>query len=33
MQLVVFEEDPRLSRVLKRLLEDDGQVVVLATDG
>ena len=33
MHLLVVEDDPRLSRLLKRLLEDDRHVVELATDG
>src|SRR3954465_6372980 len=33
MPLLVVEDDPRLSRVLKRLLEEDRHVVELATDG
>ena len=33
MHLLVIEDDPRLSRLLKRLLEDDRHVVELATDG
>ncbi|MFL5680022.1 MAG: response regulator transcription factor [Chloroflexota bacterium] len=33
MHLLVVEDDPRLSRVLKRLLEEDRHVVELATDG
>ena len=33
MHLLVVEDDPRLSRVLKRLLEEDRHVVELAADG
>ena len=33
MHLLVIEDDPRLSRLLKRLLEDDRHIVELATDG
>jgi len=33
MHLLVVEDDPRLSRVLKRLLEEDRHVVELAHDG
>jgi DNA-binding response OmpR family regulator len=33
MHLLVIEDDPRLSRLLKRLLEDDRHLVELATDG
>src|SRR4026207_2013548 len=33
MHLLVVEDDPRLSRLLKRLLEDDRHVVELATHG
>jgi DNA-binding response OmpR family regulator len=33
MHLLVVEDDPRLSRLLRRLLEDDRHVVELATDG
>ena len=33
MHLLVIEDDPRLSRLLKRLLEDDRHVVELANDG
>lgn len=33
MHLLVVEDDPRLCRVLKRLLEEDRHVVELATDG
>ena len=33
MHLLVVEDDPRLVRLLKRLLEDDRHVVELATDG
>jgi DNA-binding response OmpR family regulator len=33
MHLLVVEDDPRLARLLKRLLEDDRHVVELATDG
>ena len=33
MHLLVVEDDPRLSRLLKRLLEDDRHVVEVATDG
>jgi two-component system response regulator MprA len=33
MHLLVIEDDPRLSRLLKRLLEDDRHVVELATEG
>ena len=33
MHLLVVEDDPRLGRLLKRLLEDDRHVVELATDG
>ena len=33
MHILVIEDDPRLGRVLKRLLEDDRHVVDLATDG
>ena len=33
MHLLVVEDDPRLSRVLKRLLEEDRHVVELANDG
>ena len=33
MHLLVIEDDPRLARLLKRLLEDDRHVVELATDG
>ena len=33
MHLLVIEDDPRLSRLLKRLLEDDRHVVELALDG
>jgi DNA-binding response OmpR family regulator len=33
MHLLVIEDDPRLSRLLKRLLEDDRHVVELATTG
>jgi two-component system OmpR family response regulator len=33
MHLLVVEDDPRLSRLLKRMLEDDRHVVELATDG
>jgi DNA-binding response OmpR family regulator len=33
MHLLVIEDDPRLSRLLKRLLEDDRHVVELAMDG
>ena len=33
MHLLVIEDDPRLGRLLKRLLEDDRHVVELASDG
>ncbi len=33
MHLLVIEDDPRLSRLLRRLLEEDKHVVELATDG
>jgi two-component system OmpR family response regulator len=33
MHLLVVEDDPRLSRVLKRLLEEDRHLVELAADG
>jgi DNA-binding response OmpR family regulator len=33
MHLLVIEDDPRLSRLLRRLLEEDRHVVELATDG
>jgi DNA-binding response OmpR family regulator len=33
MHLLVVEDDPRLSRVLKRLLEEDRHVVEVAEDG
>jgi len=33
MHLLVIEDDPRLGRLLKRLLEDDKHVVELATGG
>jgi DNA-binding response OmpR family regulator len=33
MHLLVVEDDPRLSRLLKRLLEEDRHVVETATDG
>jgi DNA-binding response OmpR family regulator len=33
MHLLVIEDDPRLSRVLKRLLEEDRHVVDVADDG
>jgi DNA-binding response OmpR family regulator len=33
MHLLVVEDDPRLSRVLRRLLEEDRHVVELAADG
>jgi DNA-binding response OmpR family regulator len=33
MHLLVIEDDPRLGRLLKRLLEDDKHVVELAIDG
>ncbi len=33
MHLLVIEDDPRLSRLLKRLLEDDRHVVEVAVDG
>jgi two-component system, OmpR family, response regulator MprA len=33
MHLLVVEDDPRLSRLLRRLLEEDKHVVELATDG
>jgi DNA-binding response OmpR family regulator len=33
MNLLVVEDDPRLVRLLKRLLEDDKHVVEIATDG
>ena len=33
MHLLVIEDDPRLSRLLKRLLEEDRHVVEVATDG
>jgi DNA-binding response OmpR family regulator len=33
MHLLVIEDDPRLGRLLKRLLEDDKHVVELATNG
>ena len=33
MHLLVIEDDPRLGRLLKRLLEDDRHVVELAVDG
>jgi two-component system response regulator MprA len=33
MHLLVVEDDPRLSRVLKRLLEEDRHVVEVANDG
>jgi DNA-binding response OmpR family regulator len=33
MHLLVIEDDPRLSRLLKRLLEDDRHIVELATTG
>jgi two-component system response regulator MprA len=33
MHLLVVEDDPRLSRVLKRLLEEDRHVVEVASDG
>jgi two-component system OmpR family response regulator len=33
MHLLVVEDDPRLGRLLKRLLEDDRHVVELVTDG
>jgi DNA-binding response OmpR family regulator len=33
MHLLLVEDDPRLARVLRRLLEDDRHVVELATDG
>jgi DNA-binding response OmpR family regulator len=33
MHLLVIEDDPRLGRLLRRLLEDDRHVVDIATDG
>ncbi len=33
MHILVIEDDPRLGRVLKRLLEEDRHVVDVATDG
>ncbi len=33
MHLLVIEDDPRLSRLLRRLLEEDRHVVEVATDG
>jgi two-component system response regulator MprA len=33
MHLLVIEDDPRLVRLLKRLLEDDRHLVEIATDG
>ena len=33
MHLLLVEDDPRLQRVLRRLLEDDRHVVEVATDG
>jgi DNA-binding response OmpR family regulator len=33
MHLLVIEDDPRLVRLLRRLLEDDRHVVEIATDG
>jgi two-component system, OmpR family, response regulator len=33
MHLLIIEDDPRLGRLLKRLLEEDRHVVELATDG
>jgi DNA-binding response OmpR family regulator len=33
MHLLVVEDDMRLSRVLKRLLEEDRHVVEVANDG
>jgi DNA-binding response OmpR family regulator len=33
MHLLVIEDDPRLGRLLRRLLEDDRHVVEIATDG
>jgi two-component system, OmpR family, response regulator len=33
MHLLVIEDDPRLGRLLRRLLEEDRHVVELATDG
>jgi DNA-binding response OmpR family regulator len=33
MRLLVVEDDPRLARLLKRLLEDDRHVVEVASDG
>jgi two-component system response regulator MprA len=33
MHLLLVEDDPRLGRVLRRLLEDDRHVVEVATDG
>jgi len=33
MHLLIVEDDPRLSRVLRRLLEEDRHVVELAADG
>ena len=33
MHLLVIEDDPRLSRLLRRLLEEDRHIVELATDG
>ncbi|MEJ7748489.1 MAG: response regulator transcription factor [Candidatus Limnocylindrales bacterium] len=33
MHLLVIEDDPRLGRLLRRLLEDDHHVVEIATDG
>ena len=33
MHLLLVEDDPRLQRVLRRLLEDDRHVVEVAADG
>src|SRR5215210_5685040 len=33
MHLLLVEDDPRLARVLRRLLEDDRHVVEVANDG
>ena len=33
MHLLLVEDDPRLQRVLRRLLEDDRHVVEVASDG
>ena len=33
MHLLLVEDDPRLQRVLRRLLEDDRHVVEVAPDG